>query len=135
MGDKTEGSRDEIQLLRAELAALRETVTSLVTDLRMARTHIDLTMRGQLRCRACNCRRIAHAPTVLDSGESGSRNAMSLYQPSLWSGKKKGQLEAYACTRCGLVEWWVGDPSSLEPHDKYLHIIDGDVSGPKDPYR
>jgi len=127
--------KDEIELLRAELGALRDDVASLHRDLRAARSHIDLTMRGQLRCRACNCRRIAHAPKVLDRGDSGTRGAMALYQPSIWSGKVKGQLEAYACTRCGLVEWWVSEPSTLEPHDEYMVIIDGDVSGPKDPYR
>ena len=132
MGEKTD---EAVELLRAEVAALREQVASLSTDLRTARSHIDLTMRGQLRCRACNCRRIAHAPQVLDSSESGARRAMAIYQPSIWSGKTKGQLEAYACTRCGLVEWWVTDPSTLEAHEKYLFIIDGDVSGPKDPYR
>jgi len=132
MGDK---SSDEVEQLRAELALLRDDVANLHRDLRAARSHIDLTMRGQLRCRACNCRRIAHAPKVLDRGDGGARTAMALYQPSIWSGKVKGQLEAYACTRCGLVEWWVSDPSTLEAHEEYMHIIDGDVSGPRDPYR
>ncbi|MDQ3337633.1 MAG: hypothetical protein M4D80_20925 [Myxococcota bacterium] len=134
MGAKDE-TGDQIELLRAEVAALRENVTSLMNDLRVARSHIDLTMRGQMRCRACNCRRIAHAPKVLDSSESGMRRSMALYQPSIWSGKTKGQLEVYACTRCGLAEWWVSDPATLEAHEEYLFIIDGDVSGPKDPYR
>jgi len=126
---------EDLALLRAELAALREDVANLHRDLRGARAHIDLTMRGQLRCRACNCRRIAHAPTVLDRSDGDARKALALYQPSWWSSKVSGQLEAYVCTRCGLVEWWVSDPSALEPHEDYLHIIDGDVSGPKDPYR
>jgi hypothetical protein len=125
----------ELQTLRSEVATLREELAILHRDLRVARTHIDLTMRGQLRCRACNCRRIAHAPTVLDRGDNDSAQALALFRPSWWSGKVKGQLEAYVCTRCGLVEWWVSDPSSLEEHEKYLHIIDGDITGPKDPYR
>jgi hypothetical protein len=133
MGEKSDAA--EIELLRAELAALRETVTSLATDLRVAHSHIDLTMRGQLRCRACNCRRIAHAPKILDRGDDDTRHSMALFQPSWWSNKTGGKLEAYACTRCGLVEWWVSDPSTLVAHDEYLHILDGDVSGPKDPYR
>lgn len=132
MGDK---SSDDIQLLRAELAMLREDVVNLHRDLRAASSHIDLTMRGQLRCRACNCRRIAHAPKVLDRADGDDRKALALYRPSWWSGKVNGELEAYICTRCGLVEWWVSDPSTLVPHDEYLNIIDGEVSGPKDPYR
>jgi hypothetical protein len=121
---------DEIQLLRAEVAALRDDGTNLAREL--ARAHNDHTMRGQVRCRACNCRRIAHAPTVLDRSDE-ERKALALFQPTWW--KVVGQLEAYACTRCGLVEWWVADPSTLQPHDESLHILDGDVSGPKDPYR
>lgn len=131
MADKSE----DIEGLRAELAALREDVANLHRDLRTARSHIDLTMRGQMRCRACNCRRIAHAPKVLDRMRSTGGGAMALYQSSVWSGKTHGELEAYACTRCGLVEWWVSDPTTLEPHEEFLRIIDGDVSGPKDPYR
>ena len=127
--------KEEVELLRAEVAALRESVTSLMTDLRLARSHIDLTMRGQMRCRACNCRRIAHAPKILDRADGDERKELALYRPSWWSGKVNGVFEAYVCTRCGLVEWWVADPSTLVPHDEYLHIIDGDVSGPKDPYR
>jgi hypothetical protein len=129
------GDKDDVELLRAELAALREQVTSLATDLRIARTHIDLTMRGQMRCRACNCRRIAHAPKVLDRADGDERKELALYRPSWWSGKVYGVFEAYVCTRCGLVEWWVSDPSTLVAHEEYLTIIDGDVSGPKDPYR
>lgn len=130
MGDTSE----EIARLRAELAAVREEVASLHGELRAARTHIDLTMRGQLRCRACQCRRIAHAPKVLDRGDGDFRKAMALYQASWWGNKTNGQLEAYVCTRCGLVEWWVTDPSSLQPHEEYLFILDGDA-GPGDPYR
>jgi hypothetical protein len=134
MGDPKEG-KDDIELLRTELAALRDEVGALQRDLRMARTHIDLTMRGQLRCRACNCRRIAHAPKVLDRADGDERKELALYRPSWWSGKVHGVFEAYACTRCGLVEWWISDPATLVPHDEFLHIIDGDVNGPKDPYR
>jgi len=128
------GNSDEILALREELSALRENVANLDRELRGARTHIDLTMRGQLRCRACNCRRIAHAPHVLD--RSKVDHNMSLYRTSgFFSYDNYGELEAYICTRCGLVEWWVIDPSTLVPHEDNLLILDGEVSGPKDPYR
>lgn len=127
--------QDEVAALRAELQTLRDEVASLHAELRLARQHVDLTMRGQLRCRACGGRKIAHAPTVLDRGESDQRHAMALYQPRWWSGRTTGQLEAYTCMACGLVEWWVTDPGALEPHDKYLHIHDGEAAGARDPYR
>jgi len=125
---------EELGQLRAELAALREEVVNMARELRTARSHIDLTMRGQLRCRSCNCRRIAHAPRVLDRSK-GFDHALTLYRTHGWSGENHGELEAYVCTRCGLVEWWVIDPGTLEAHENDLRILDGDVSGPKDPYR
>ena len=130
-----EKSHEELAQLRAEVAALRDELAGLQQDLRVARAYVDLTMRGQLRCRACQCRRITHAPKVLDRAENDERKELALYRPSWWSGKVNGELEAYVCTQCGLVEWWVSDPSSLQPHDEYLHIIDGDVDAPKAPYR
>ena len=60
---------------------------------------------------------------------------MALFQPSFWSSKTKGQLEAYVCTACGLVEWWVTDPGALEPHEKFMQILDGDAQDAKAPYR
>jgi len=125
----------EIAALHAALAALQDQVADLQRELRGARQHIDLTMRGQLRCRACGCRRIAHAPTVLDRGDADQRHEMALFQPRWWSRKTRGKLETYLCTQCGLVEWWVSDPEALEPHDEYLHILDGEAGGPRDPYR
>ena len=128
MGEKTD---EALELLRAEVASLREQVASLSTDVRTARSHIDLTMRGQLRCRACNCRRIAHASQIFNNG----RGLSLFFVEGVFSYDERGKLEAYVCTRCGLVEWWVTNPATLTPHEEYLHIIDGDVSGPKDPYR
>ena len=72
---------------------------------------------------------------VLDRGDGDARKALVLYQPSWWSSKTKGQLEAYVCTACGLVEWWVADPGALEPHEDYLRILDGDAGDTAGPYR
>lgn len=117
----------ELAVLRAELAALREQVEGLDRELRRAQGHVDLTMRGQLRCPACGCRRIAHALSVLDRADSGGRKEMALFQPSMWWSKTHGTLEAYVCTKCGVVEWWVKDPGSLEPHEEFLQILDGET--------
>jgi hypothetical protein len=123
----------EIELLRAELREVRRELAELQAALRDARQHIDLTMRGQTRCRACGCRKIAHAPEVLDRSNEG-REAMAIFQPSVWSSKVVGHLEAYVCTRCGAVEWWVKDPSTLKAHERFLRIIDG-APGDPSPFR
>jgi DNA-directed RNA polymerase subunit RPC12/RpoP len=134
MADRTDRD-EEIAALRADLDTLRGLVTSLSDDLRRAHQSVDLTMRGQLRCRGCSGRRIAHAPKVLDRADGNTREGMALYQPSFWSAKTQGQLEAYVCMTCGLVEWWVGDPGSLKPHPEFLIVHDGEAEGGKDPYR
>jgi hypothetical protein len=127
--------KSEIEALRREVTQLRDELTALQRDVHRARTHIDLTMRGQLRCRACNCRRIAHAPHILDRSESFD-HVLALYRTHRFlSSNDHGTFEAYVCTRCGLVEWWITNPSSLQPHEDHLEILDGDVEGPKDPYR
>jgi hypothetical protein len=125
----------EVVALRTELETLRVSVASLETQLLGAQHALDMTMRNQLRCRACSCRRIAHAFNILDRGNSDARKELALYQPSWWSSKTQGVLEAYVCTKCGLAEWWVKDPGSLEPHADYLEIIDGDTADAGTPYR
>lgn len=125
--------RAELASLRAEVSELRAQLANLTADVRRAQQHVDLTMRGQLRCRACGCQRIAHAIEVLDRGDSGTRGALSLYQASVWRSKTTGELEAYACTKCGLLEWYVKDPGALEEHEKYMRILDGTT--PSAPYR
>lgn len=132
MADPT--NDDKIEELRSELLHLRAQLANLDQDVRRAQQHIDLTMRGQLRCRACSCRRIAHVPRVLDRADGSTREPMALYQPSFWSSKTQGDLEAYVCTGCGLVEWWVTDPGSLQPHKEFLFILDG-APDSTEPYR
>ncbi len=122
----------EVIRLRAVVEQLAARVEDLDRELRAARAHVDLTMRGQLQCRACGCRRIAHALQIRDLN-SDQRDELSLYQPSIWSSKKVGALEAYACTGCGFVEWYVKEPADLAEHEKYMRILDG---GPEPgPYR
>jgi hypothetical protein len=130
-----QGPPDELSTLREELAALRAEVSELQRELRGARAHVDLTMRGQLRCRACGCRRIAHALKILDRGDGDARYELALYQRSWWVKKTTGKLEAYACTGCGLVEWWVKDPGALDPDPEHLEILDAGPDGADNPYR
>jgi len=126
---------EEIKALRSDLDTLRGLVTSLDAEIRRAQGSVDLTMKKQLRCRACAGQKIGHAPHVLDRGESDSRESMALYKPSWFYGGTQGELETYVCLSCGLVEWWVKDPGALQPHEKFFLILDGEVRGGKDPYR
>ncbi len=134
MSDSNTAAAAALDEMRQEIAELRQVVSKLRAELRGARKRIDLTMRGQLRCPACGCTKIAHALSVLDRGESDSRAAMSLYKPSWWSRKAVGQLETYACTDCGLLEWYVQEPSGLKEHDMYMRILENDQD-PAGPYR
>ena len=125
---------ETVAALQAEVRELREAVDALRGELRRAQQRVDLTMRGQLRCRACGCRQIAHALRVLDRSDGNTRDAMALSQPSWWSTRTVGELEAYICTRCGQVEWWIKDPASLVEHAAHIEILDGDRKG-DGPYR
>jgi ribosomal protein L32 len=124
----------ELESLRKDLESLCTTVAALDAELRAARGRVDLTMRNQQRCRACGNRKIAHALSVLDRGDSNTRESLALNRPSWWSSKTQGELEAFVCMKCGLVEWWVKDPESLRPHEDYLAIIDSEPD-PNGPYR
>ncbi len=120
-------------LLR-ELAELRADLQQLRAQLDAARLHHAPTMRARTRCPACGNARIAHAHQVLDRGDGDAQNPMALNRPSWWSGKLVGELEAFACTACGLVEWYVKDPGGLREVKGLLTILDGETPD-AGPYR
>lgn len=126
---------DDVRDLRAELAAIRQAVEVLQKELLRAQQHVDVTMRNQLRCRACGCRKIAHALKVLDRADGDSRKELALNRPSWWSSKVQGVFEVYVCTKCGLAEWWVKDANALQPIDDHLEFLDGDGDPAASPYR
>ena len=123
MGDDT--------LLR-ELAELRAEVSQLRAQLDNARLHHAPTMRARLRCPACGNARLAHATKVLDRGDGDARKVMALAQVSWWSDKLVGEVEAFVCMTCGLVEWYVKDPGGLREVKGQITILDGETpeSGP-----
>jgi len=117
-------SRAELEALRAEVAALRAAVDE-------ARELGRQTMRRHRCCPACGDRRLAHAAEVLDRGDDGKRFPMALNQPWRWANNVVGVFEAYVCRACGLVEWYVRDPSALREIEPNLVFIDeGSASGP-----
>jgi DNA-directed RNA polymerase subunit RPC12/RpoP len=129
----------ELRDLTARVSALGESLTefrALVLGLRQelhgAKARLDLTMRGQLRCPACGCRVIVRSPQVLDRSDSGRTN-MALVQPSVWSTRGLGELVAYVCSECGLVEWYVKDPQELLKNKKHFEVFEGPEE--QGPYR
>jgi hypothetical protein len=125
---------DEVAQLKAQLAVVMKQLTELRAQLDAARLHDAATMRARLRCPACDSARLAHAKQVLDRGHGDSRNVMALIQPSGWSSKVIGELEAFACTGCGLVEWYVKDPEGLREVKGQMVIVDGEMPD-AGPYR
>ena len=125
---------DETAALRAEVAQLRALIGELRAQLDTARLHQARTLRARLRCPACGGARIAHGKSVLDRADGDARKPMALAQPSWWSSKVVGELEAFACTGCGLIEWYVKDPGGLREVKAQLEILDGG-SPETGPYR
>lgn len=117
-----------------ELAMLRAEVAELRAQLETARLHQAPTMRARLRCPACGSARLAHATHVLDRGDGDTRKPMALNQPSWWSDRLVGELEAFACRDCGLVEWYVKDPGGLREVKGQLQLLDGEAAD-VGPYR
>lgn len=126
---------NETEALRAELAALTAAYQALLARVDAIAPSAPPTMAKQHKCPVCSATRIARVESVLDRGESNSREEMALVQPSFWSSKVVGKLGCYACTACGLVEWYVKDPDSLKDIEGKMTIIDSTVPPQRDPYR
>jgi len=123
----------ELAALRVELAALTTAHNALVARVEAVVPNTGMTMARHGRCPACSTTRIARVESILDRGESNAREEMALVQPSFWSSKVVGTLGCYACTSCGLVEWYVKDPSTLREVEGKITIVDG--TPPVAPYR
>jgi hypothetical protein len=117
-----------------EIAELRAEVVRLRAQLDNARLHQAPTMRARLRCPACGNARLAHAKHVLDRGDADTSKPMALSQQGWWSHTLVGELEAFACTSCGLVEWYVKDPGALREVKSQIEIVDGEAPE-NGPYR
>jgi hypothetical protein len=89
-------------------------------------------MRAQLRCPGCGCRKILHVTEILDSTATG-RERLALAQPSRWSGRRVGELEALVCTECRLIEWYAKDLEGLEVDGEKVRLLDGEAAA--GPYR
>jgi len=103
----------ELEKVFAEVAALREQVDALKRAVVDARGRVNLSMREQIRCPHCGTRRIAHFSSIPDFGYGQVfKQGLVHKNRGFWrSGETEGHLEAYACTSCGAVEFWVSDTS------------------------
>jgi hypothetical protein len=122
--------------LEARLAALEVELESLRGELRTSLAERRHTMREAVRC-VCGCRKLLHAMRVLDRGGNG-RSTMALQQPSVWTERGAGELEAYVCTACGLVEWYAPDLQRVEVDGQTIRLLDGSAEAapdPRGPYR
>lgn len=98
--------------MAVQVAALERRIDELRAELR-ARTGAARTMRQSLTCPACGVRRILHASQVLDRGDGDMAKPMAIVKPSFWRSRVLGELEAFLCTGCGLVEWYAKDVRAL----------------------
>lgn len=128
-------STEEIAALTQRLQTLESQLADLRAIVDGRRESKEPTMRARLRCPACNGRKIGHAPQILDRGDGDARQKLALFKPNWWSGKSQGELEAYMCMSCGLMEWYVREPGSVEAHRKFFRILDGAAPEGDGPYR
>src|SRR5688572_33355752 len=105
---------EQLAAMSARVAELEEQVGSLRAQLSAAREGLDLTMRGQGRCRACGGTSILHALTVLDRTSHGMPAPMAVALKGTWVPKPVGTFEIYLCVGCGFTEWYVRDPDTIE---------------------
>src|SRR5688500_12459365 len=101
---------DDVSDLVRQIEEHKAVVARLQTERRSTVT----TLRKDGRCPSCEGRRFLHAPQMLARADGGSRPSPAVVQPSAWRRAVLGQFEAYACTSCGWVEWYVTDPKSLD---------------------
>lgn len=111
-------------LLRVEIEGLKQQLLS-------ARGSTELTMREQTRCPGCGCADLLHAPKILDNG----REALSVANPSAWFDRRIGEFQVFICSQCGLVEWYVKDPQTIEPDGQHFFALHGVREGEDGPYR
>jgi len=124
MSDEIEA---KLAALAAQVGALQAEVTELRAGLAEAAGRVGFSLRGQQRCPACGARDVLYARQVLDRGESNTRTAMAIVQPSFWSSKVRGKFELYACRACGLCEWYAPDADTVEGDGKDYVIMSGKV--------
>jgi hypothetical protein len=121
-----------VAALASRVEALEAVNDSLRSQLDAARAGLDLTMRGQGRCRACGGTDVLHANMVVDRGHGNYAEPLAVSVKG-WLSRAVGAFETYICVACGLVEWYVKNPSELHVDGKQIERLE--PKGPGGPYR
>lgn len=111
-----------ITALEQTIAEMREEMQALRAQIHAATDRVTLTMRGQTRCPGCGKQVVLHARGLLGLGKPGS-----------FINRPPTSFETYVCVACGLTEWYVTEPTKIEPDGQHYRLIDGttpDVTGP-----
>jgi hypothetical protein len=119
--------------LSARIEALEAQVTALRRELHELRGGRAASMAGDARCPACGSRRLLHALEIGGPHDPATRLALS--QPSLWSSRRVGNLQAYICSGCRLMEWYVDDLTDVDADGQRVVLIDGEDEAGHGPYR
>ena len=105
----------------ARIAALEAAVVELRAEVARARRPMMRSMRVTHRCPSCNGGRLFHFRNIKDVANDGAVLNLSLQKDySAWWGLKlsAGELEAYACQGCRLVEWHAATLDDVRPDGK-----------------
>jgi len=129
--DELQKRIDALEITLAKLGAEQERVRA---EICAARGRVNLSMRRQIQCPACGCTTIVHATEVLDRSD-GTRYPLALAKPSIWRSRTVGHLEAYICSDCALVEWYVKDLDEVEIDGDKFRLLQGKPPAPPTPYR
>jgi hypothetical protein len=123
---------DEERIL-ARLDALEAEIAALRRDLHARGAARATSMAEDGRCPACGSKRLLHAHEIPDA-EAG-RGKLSLSRASVFSSRRAGQLEAWVCTRCRLVEWRVESLDDVDADGQQIELVDAEDAAPGSPYR
>ena len=70
-------------------------------------------------CPKCACAKLLHIRHVAANTETGTSQEQPTFRLAVnglgWQGAA-GELQAYACTRCGLVELYLAQPLPVDGH-------------------
>jgi hypothetical protein len=124
----------QLRTLEDQVSFLTKQLEALASEVEGRRQEADGSMRNQLRCPACRCRKILHAKEILDRSDGTTKRQLSVTSEGFWSPKARGIFECHICTACGLVEWHVVDPSEIKIDDERFEIREVGDQGPG-PYR
>jgi hypothetical protein len=110
--------------LEARVARLEEELAAVRADLSHARTGAG-TARALGRCGNCAGTAIVRQPRIWMSDGLGGGAELSLtIRNSTWTASKPlGPFEVYACTSCGLTEWYVRTFEHIDPDKDGLERV------------